>query len=151
MDSQTDEILARLERLAKNLDVQQYPGEAWPTTAQPATRRRSWKVAALVAAVAASVAMIIHFLGGPPQQEGSTPGAKDLLVAREPIDSVETTPEDIPFPTILVVEDHDSYSFIDMTTDVPLVSFTKRDTFTPGYVVPLMPITTSPLHLDNEM
>ena len=108
-------------------------------------------MAALVAAVAASVAMIIHFLGGPPQQEGSIPDAKDLLVVREPIDSVETTPEDIPVPTILVVEDHDSYSFIDMTADVPLVSFAKRDTFRPGCAVPLMPITTSPLHLDNEM
>jgi hypothetical protein len=95
--------------------------------------------------------MIIHFLGGPPQQEGSKPGAKDLLVVREPTDSVETRPEDIPVPTLLVVEDHDSYSFIDMTTDVPLVSFAKRDTFTPGCVVPLMPITMSPPSLDNEM
>ena len=151
MDSQTEEILARLERLAEDLDTQRYPGEAWPNAAQPATLRRSWRVAALVAAVAASVAMIIHFLGGPPQQEGSIPDAKDLRVVREPIDSVETTPEDIPVPTILVVEDHDSYSFIDMTADVPLVSFAKRDTFRPGCAVPLMPITTSPLHLDNEM
>jgi hypothetical protein len=150
MDSQSEEILARLERLAKDLDAQQYPGEAWPTAIPPTPRRRVWRVAGLIAAIAASVAVLIHFLGTPPRREDPAPGTQDVVV-REPATPVEAPAEDIPVPAILVVEDHDSYSFIDMMADVPLVSFAKRDTYMPECVVPLLPDATTPLPIDSEL
>ena len=150
MDSQTEELLARLERLAKELDAQHYPGEAWPSAAPPTPRRTAWRVVGLIAAMAASIVALIHFLGTPPQQQEAAPGTQDVVV-REPEPPTEGPPEDIPIPAILVVEDHDSYSFIDMMADVPLVSFAKKDTYMPECVVPLLPDATTPLSINNEL
>jgi len=145
-----EEILARLERLAEDLDAQKYPGEAWPAAALPSPRRRVWRVASLIAAIAATVAVLIHFSGRRPPREECAPASQDVAV-REPTSSTEDAPEEVTVPAILVVEDHDSYSFIDLMADVPLVSFAKKDAYMPECVVPLLSDAVTQLPIEEEM
>jgi hypothetical protein len=72
------------------------------------------------------------------------------VVISKPASTAEFPPEEVAVPAILVMEDHDSYSFIDMMADVPLVSFAKKDTFMPEYVMPLLPDTTQHLPIGKE-
>jgi len=150
MDNQQEDILTRLERIAEQLDEQQYPGEAWPVAARPARRINVWHTAGVIAAVAAAVALAIHLVGTQPPLAEVVPGSHDSLV-HEPATPLENTSEEVSVPAILVVEDFDSYSFIDLMADVPLVSFAKRDTYMPECVVPLLPDAAMQLPLENDM
>ncbi len=150
MDSQREEILARLERLAKEIDAQEYPGEAWSVPARSSRQLRVWRAAGVIVAIAATVAVLIHVVGIRPPRNESEPASHEALVG-EPAFPAELAPEEVPVPAILVVEDYDSYSFIDLMADVPLVSFAKKDTFMPECVVPLLPDTTSQLPIEEEM
>ncbi len=149
MDNQRDDILVRLEQVAEVLDALEYPGEAWSVADQPSPRLRVWRVAGLIATIAASVAALIYFAGMRPRDE-SVPESQGVAV-QEPASTTEEAPEEVPVPTIIVVEDYDSYSFIDLTADVPLVSFAKKDTYMPEYAVPLWPDATMPLPSEEEM
>jgi hypothetical protein len=94
--------------------------------------------------------VLIYFFGTLPLREDSPPGTQNVAV-RQPASSTEDIPEDVPVPTILVFEDHDSYSFIDLTADVPLVSFAKKDAYVPEYVVPMLPHAQLPLPFERGM
>ena len=138
MDHETEELLARLERLAEDLDTQQFPGEAWPAADRPSPRHRHWKAIGVIVAVAAALALLFQLFGARPSRQERGPTPQDVVVD-PPAPAEDTTLEEVVVPTILVVEDFDSYSFIDLSSDVPLVSFVKKDTFMPECVVPLLP------------
>lgn len=138
MDQETEELLVRLERLAEGLDGQQFPGEAWPAAHRPSPRHRPWKAVGVIVAVAATLALLFHLFGARPSRQERGPVQQDVAVG-PPAPTEDITPEQVAVPTILVVEDFDSYSFIDLSSDVPLVSFVRKDTFMPECVVPLLP------------
>ena len=46
-------------------------------------------------------------------------------------------------PPVVVVEDTDSYSFIDTTAGTPMVSFATKDSCSPLCVVPVLPESAS--------
>jgi hypothetical protein len=123
------DLLDGLEQLAQDLDVRKFPGVAWPVARRRARRRFSWKTAVSLAAAAAVVAMLVHLDPWPPVG---------------PAPSVEQAVADFAIPQILIVEDEDSYSIIDLSSDVPLVSFATRDSYSPECVVPLLPEPSAP-------
>jgi hypothetical protein len=49
----------------------------------------------------------------------------------------------IAIPPVVVVEDTDSYSFIDTTAGTPMVSFATKDSCSPLCVVPVLPASAS--------
>lgn len=150
MDNPEEEILAHLEQLANDLDSQQYPGQAWSATASATSRRKIWKVASLIVVAAATLVLIIHFLGLRLRQNKLVPMDQNVVI-RDHTPSNEYASGEFNVPVILVVEDHDSYSFIDLMPDVPLVSFASKDTYTADYVMPLLPDAAQQLPSEKEM
>ena len=141
-DNQTGDelggLLGGLEQLAEYLDVQEYPGQAWPAASPRPSRRLTWKIAASLAAAAAIVVMVVHYgiTSHPPI--GPAPRAENA-VALAPALSGDYELEELTIPEILIVEDLESYSIIDLTSGVPLVSFATKDSYSPVCVVPLLP------------
>jgi hypothetical protein len=149
MDRETEELLARLERLAKEIDAQQYPGEAWSLPSAPPPRRRVWKMASLVAVAAASITVLVYSFGMRQTQEQTIPVGP--TIADRNHESSNNTLEEVSVIPIVVMEDHDSYSFIDLTADVPLVSFANKDTYIPECVVPLLSYAATELPPGQEI
>ena len=94
---------------------------------------------AAAAAVAAVAWVLPAFWGGPPQQATVTPQPSPQ-VARSPLplsgEQRPATEESAP-PQIIVVEDMDSYSIIDLTAGEPVVSFALKDSSGPAYPMPV--------------
>ena len=134
-DGGFDDLLDGLEQIARNLDAQAYSGRAWPVARRFSSRRLKWVIAASLAAAAAIVAMIVPFHLRP--RIGAAP-AGDGAVAVAPGPSENPSPDELAVPDIVIVEDADSYSIIDMTTGVPLVSYATKDSYRPECVVPLV-------------
>jgi hypothetical protein len=142
-DNRADEgfrdVLAALEQMATRLDAQNCPAQAWPVTGRQLPRRRVWKIFVPLgaAAAAAIVAILIHYCTGPQDRTGPTPGAGNVAI-QAPTPSAGRNSGEPAIPRILIVEDLDSYSIIDLMTGVPLVSFATKDSFDPICVVPVL-------------
>jgi len=140
------DVLGGLETLARTLDAQEYPGEAWGAAKRPPARRLAWRIAASLAAAAALVAVAIHYRAtSPPRIGPAAAGENAVAQAAAPSVDLETDADawELAISEIVLVEDLDSYSFIDLTGDVPLVSFATKDSYTPVSVVPLLPEPSS--------
>ena len=154
-DYEADDDLAGLvnglEQLARHLDAQHYPGRAWPVLAVRRLRPFAWPLVAPLAAVAvaAAVVAILAYHGRVPQSPmvpaptaerwfANRPGSRRVRPAARSLDCR------IAIPPVVVVEDADSYSFIDTTAGAPLVSFATKDSCSPRCVVPVLPEPASP-------
>ena len=159
-DDESSALLSGLARLAQDLDAQQFPGTAWPVAqredSRPRAGKRAWRVGRFLvplavtaaAAVAAAVWVLPAFQGRPPE---SMPGIQQPApqVARLPAPQSgeqrfaageqRFAAEESAPPQIVVVEDMDSYSIIDLTAGEPVVSFGLKDSSGPAYPLPVLP------------
>jgi hypothetical protein len=135
-----------LEQLARHLDAQRYPGRAWPVSAPRRPRPFAWQVVAPLAAVAVMAvigAILVYHGRGPQSPMVRVPGRGETVrQSPKPLESLasnEKMNSRIAVPSVVVVEDAESYSFIDMTTGTPVVSFATKDSYSPRCVVPVLP------------
>ena len=137
------DVLDGLERLAQRLDAQQFPGQAWELPSRrPAKRWVRQEVASLMAA--AAVLAVAVYLGTKPLGIAPLGGAaSDLARAAALADDQAVDELADSESEILFFEDLDSYSIIDLTGEVPLVSFATKDSYVPVCVVPLLPEPSS--------
>ena len=140
-----------LEQLARHLDAQHYPGRTWPVLAVRRLRPFAWPLVAPLAAVAvaAAVVAILAYHGRVPQSPMVPAPHGGEMVRQSPrLPESSTSSESldcrIAIPPVVVVEDADSYSFIDTTAGAPLVSFATKDSCSPRCVVPVLPEPASP-------
>jgi hypothetical protein len=139
-----------LQRLARHLDAQHYPGLAWPVSAPRRGRPLAWWVAAPLAAVAvaAMIAAVLVYHGRSPQSPTARAGGRAETARPSPrspesrAPGEKTTPR-TAIPPVVLVEDTESYSFIDTTAGTPMVSFATKDSCSPLCVVPVMPESVS--------
>jgi hypothetical protein len=136
-EDQPEAALSGLEQLARHLDVQVYPGQAWPISGRRRARRAAWTIALGLAAAAALVALAVHGWAVRPAPSPPAPRA-GAAVVRAPATSGLQDHDAPALPAILIVEDLDSYSIIDLTAGEPLVTFARKDWCGPLYVVPLL-------------
>lgn len=150
-DEDFAEILHRLSLLANAFDGRRYPGRAWPRVGRRRPRWSIGRMAGWLAMVAATV-LAIHFglslMSGEsrprvPQQPAERP------LAAAPAERLGASSGDAPgaaaFPGLLIVEDLDSYSIVDLSPAGPVVSFARKDADSPpGMVsVPAEPQTAA--------
>jgi hypothetical protein len=141
---------AGLEQLARQLDAQAYPGQAWPPAARLGDRSRAgrsaWWVAA-VAVTAAAVALTFAAIFGlgrrPDTPVPPSPGTQQDLVRASGV-AAEQTGDDTSPPCVFVVEDLDSYSIIDATSEVAVVLFATKDGSGPVWLVAVPPSSPPP-------
>jgi hypothetical protein len=156
-DDEMDGLVKDLEALAHRLDAQRYPGRAWPVSAlrparRPALRWAAWLAAAAVAAGVCAV-LVYHVAVSQPatgplaadqvsgvggQGSGGASvrrGAADPAAGQVP---AELAAGQAPVPQVVVVEDLDSYSFIDLTAGAPVVSYATKDSCSPTCVVAVL-------------
>jgi hypothetical protein len=132
------DVLSGLEQLAQDLDARRYPGQAWPVAGRRVSRRSVWKVLAPLAAAAAVVVILVHYCTTQWGDANRTRGPGKVVVHRPVLPAGQSS--EVPgIPKILIVEDLDSYSIIDLTTGSPLVSFATKDLYGPVCVVPVLP------------
>ncbi len=143
-DDDLGDLVDGLEQLARHLDAERYPGSAWPASAPRRRRPFAWQVVALLAAAAAATVMGVALLdhGRAPQSPvAGAPGRGATLHALptlpESLAAGEKARLSIAVPSVVLVEDAESYSFIDMTAGTPVVSFAKKDSYSPVCVVPI--------------
>ncbi len=137
-------VLRGLETLAETLDVQEYPGAAWVVAKPRPARRWAWRIAASLAAAAALLAVAVyHGASSPPGIAPVEPDGNALALVAATSDDRDADSEELAFSDILLVEDPDSYSIIDLTGDVPLVSFATKDSYTAVCAEPLLPEPSS--------
>lgn len=146
-DDALGEVLDGLNRIARDLDAQAYPGQAWPAPSRKRSRRPVGKIAAVLAAAAAVAAMAVCF--GPsrePRREPAPQREQAMVPAATPVPG--RAPEEVALPRVVLIEDLDSYSIVDLTTGVPLVSFATKDSCRPACVVPVLqpPPSRAPSH-----
>ena len=141
--------LCVLEYFATDLDARQFPGQAWPASRAVVSHRIAWKFAASIAAVAALIALAFHHYSpatSPSRRIATSTGGPNAI-ARIATPTAKRPVDRDTLPNIVIVEDMDSYSIIDMTGDFPLVSFARRDSdgfddATPVFVEPVAEPTT---------
>jgi hypothetical protein len=140
-DDPADGLCGGLEQLARDLDAQRYPGRAWPVAAM--RRPRRWPSRGLVALVAAAAAAAICAAAihcWRPARLPIAPASGGGEIARHEPKAAGSQPAGGPAASqIVVVEDLDSYSFIDMSGSVPVVSFARKDTCVPTCAVAVLP------------
>jgi hypothetical protein len=134
-------LLEGLEQLASALDAQHYPGPPWSPAPAPRPQRRgrrvavAWSLAAVMATVA-GIALAAIILRPAPAPPAALPPA--AIAAGQVTDAGIATPPNEPAspdnevagsdsPQVVVVEDLDSYSLIDMSGDAPIVSYMSKD------------------------
>jgi hypothetical protein len=139
-DDRFQDLLNGLERLAGNFDAQAYPGQAWPVARRRCSHRPAWALAASLAAAAAIAMMVVHF-GWRSDIEPAPSDENAVAVATIPSQQDD---EELAIPEILIVEDAESYSIIDMTSGVALVSYATKDSYCPACVVPLLHESSPP-------
>jgi len=151
LEADFPDVCEALERLARRLDAERYPGQAWPAAAERrptggrrATRWAAWGAAAARSAAAAVLAMVHH----PQQQDFASRPAVVERIRPADVPAVEIAWEDGDdgeslFPEIFVLEDLDSYSIIDLSTGSPLISYARKDAFATVCVAPLPPAPSS--------
>ncbi|HWE02205.1 MAG TPA: hypothetical protein VG326_07305 [Tepidisphaeraceae bacterium] len=140
-DDALKKALGALEYSAMGLDARRYPGQAWPAPRVVVRSRGGWKFAASIAGLAALIAVAFHFAQAPLRHVRSV-ASRSISQTRGMAPARTTPVEQDALPRIVIVEDMDSYSIIDMTGAVPLVSFSRRDSDgfdddTPAFVEPI--------------
>ena len=148
-DEASKKVLGVLEYFAKDLDAGQFPGRAWPASRGVVSHRIAWTFAASVAGIAALIALALYHFSpttSSPRRIATTSGVP-TIIARVMTPAPKTPIGQDALPNIVIVEDVDSYSIIDMTGSVPLVSFARRDSdgfddATPVFVEPVSEATT---------
>ena len=126
-DEGSEDILRGLEQIARGLDGQAYPGQAWPIARGRPVRRATWKAAAMIVAAAAIAAVIVCHRPAtrPPGERETTTESRPLVGVRTP--AAEESPESA-IPPVVMIEDLESYSLIDLTAGAPLgVLFDEGD------------------------
>ena len=139
------DVLHGLERLACDLDGRKSPIPARPGATRRAPRRRFWRAVLTLGAAAAAVVVAIlvqHHAARPRAGESGSAPAGPIAAASAP--AFAGGPEGSPRPLVVIVEDLDSYSVIDLTSGVPLVSFALKSSCIPGPVVPVLPDPSHP-------
>jgi hypothetical protein len=136
-------LVQGLEELACHLDAEHYPGVAWPVSPGRRSRPLHWKVAApLAMALGAAAICVVLALRIPPQPDQRAQPVQQELVRVPNTTEERVSPEPMvaqaATPQVVVVEDMESYSFIDMTTGTPMVSFATKDSCSPSGVVPVV-------------
>ncbi|MGB2821330.1 MAG: hypothetical protein WBF17_10140 [Phycisphaerae bacterium] len=134
------DVLHGLERLARDLDGRKSPIRSRPGATWGAPRRRFWRAVLTLGAAAAAVVVAIlvqHDTARP--RAGESGPAPAALIAATSAPASAGGPEGSPMPLVVIVEDLDSYSVIDLTSGVPLVSFALKSSCVPGPVVPVLP------------
>jgi hypothetical protein len=156
-DNDADDDLAgladALQRLARRLDAEHYPGRAWPVSSARRRRPFAWPLAAPLAAVAAVAvaavigAILVYHGRAPQSPTARAPGGGEMVrqsprPLKSPVPDEKATSR-TAIPSVVVVEDAESYSFIDTTAGSPVVSFTTKDSYSPLCVVPVLPESAS--------
>jgi hypothetical protein len=137
-DDESADVLANLERLAGRLDAERFPGQAWPCAARRRAGRSAWKIAASLIAAAASVAIAVQYLPSWQPDVAPAAGRGDVVAgAAAPAESRDAA--SVASPQLVIVEDLDSYSVIDLTAGVPVVSYATKEMLSMACVVPLPP------------
>jgi hypothetical protein len=139
------DVLRGLERLACDLDGRNSPIPARPGATWGAPRRRFWRGVLILGATAAAVALPIlvqHYAARPKAGESGRAPAGLIAAASAPASAGQ--PKGSPVPLVVIVEDLDSYSVIDLTSGVPLVSFAPKSTCIPQPAVPILPKARDP-------
>ncbi len=169
-DYETDDVpsdlLKGLEQLAQAIDAQYYPRPAWSPApvprARPRGRPRGRQLAAaltLVAGIAASAcaAIIVFSLHHAPAPPAAMPAAVAVDIPPapgNPSPHAETVAVDNEVaawngPQVVVVEDLDSYSLIDLSASSPIVSYTSKDASCMDFPVPVpLGLQSPPAALD---
>jgi hypothetical protein len=136
-DEGCEEILRGLEQIARDLDGQAYPGVAWPIARRRPSRRLTWKTTATIAAAATIAAVIVCY-----RPAARLPGGREKPAGNRPIVAVRTpAAEESPeaaIPPLVMIEDLESYSLIDLTAGAPLVSFSTKEISSPVCVAPVL-------------
>ena len=134
-----------LEQLARHLDAQKYPGRAWPVPARHRLRLLAWQIVAPLAtlAVVAVIGAILIYHGRARQSPVVRAPGRGEVVRQSPkhVESLvcgEKVTSQIVVPSVVVVEDAESYSFIDTTSGTPVVSFATKDSYSPLCSVPIL-------------
>jgi hypothetical protein len=141
-----------LEQLARHLDAERYPGSAWPASVPRRRRPIGWAIVAplaaaavaVVVAVAAVMGVVVVHHGRAAQSPVVRAIGRGETVRRSPrppkaVAAGESVSSPIAVPSVVLVEDAESYSFIDMTAGTPVLSFATKDSYSPACVVPVLP------------
>jgi hypothetical protein len=135
-----DLLMSGLEQLARRLDAKHYPGHAWPGPAIRRRSRSSWRLLLSLAATAAVAALGAALIFSCRAPQSSFPPEPEREIAGKASNAPEIQAAGEPrVPQVLVVEDLESYSFIDLTAGLPVVSFAPKDSCSPTCVVPVLP------------
>jgi hypothetical protein len=127
-----ESLLGGLEQFAGELDRHAYPGQAWPAARFSHRGRWVWKAAGAIAGLAAMLGVAFHYWQASPPGMAPPPGHPNQIVQKPSI-GPSTAPlrvaawDESALPRIIIVEDMDSYSIIDLNNDMPLVSFASKD------------------------
>ena len=130
-------IESGLEEFARRLDEQRYPGPAWTPPARHRAQPRLGRLAAWIAAgaTAAAVACAVNLRSSPRSVTSSPRDVVQGHVNRSTV--TEPAGGTVPLPSVFVVEDLDSYSIIDTTGDVAVISFATKAGFGSEWLVAL--------------
>jgi hypothetical protein len=99
-------------------------------------------------AAAAAMTLILAHHGRSPQSPIVQASGRGELVRQPPKPlnravADEKAASRVAIPPVVVVEDAESYSFIDTTAGAPMVSFATKDCCSPLCVVPVLPESAS--------
>ena len=153
-DYETDDVpgdlLEGLEQLARALDAQHYPRPAWSPAPVPRARPRGRQLAAALtlaggiaaSACAAIVVISLRHAPAPPAAVPAAVAANNPPAPGNPPPRAEMAAADneVPAwngPQVVVVEDLDSYSLIDLSAGSPIVSYTSKDASSMEFPVPV--------------
>lgn len=131
-------VQSGLELVARRLDEQRYPGQAWPPITrvrrQAGAGRSTWWITTCVAA--AALALAVTLLAG---RRSVAPGSLPEAVADRTAAPAATpvARDEAPVPHVFMVEDLDSYSIIAVTDEMAVVSFATKGGPGPEWLVAL--------------
>jgi hypothetical protein len=96
------------------------------------------------ASVAAVLAIVFVYRGRLPQSPVARVSVRQETAGQgpriaEPPTGDEKATSRLAIPAVVVIEDAESYSFIDTTAGAPMVSFATKDSCSPLCVVPVLP------------
>jgi hypothetical protein len=145
-DEAFKDVLGVLDSFADELDSRRYPGTAWTPPYRVVSYQIGWKLVAPIAGIAALIAVALTYVRVPSKPSTVVTGGWKMVAGTTAPTPKNSIAQSI-LPRIVIVEDMDSYSIIDMTGDVPLVSFARRDSDgfddpTPVFIEPVSEPTT---------
>lgn len=155
LDEKFDDVLEGLQQLSGQLNEQRFPGRAW---AAPMCRKAEsgppqrvsprWRYMVAAAAIVAVVIGIRSFAPIAPRFESVEVTLPPIAGEIEPVEPPRPPlfMDSVPGPPfvnyslvestsggrgqdIVIVEDSDSYTIIDLTTELPIILFARKDSF----------------------